>query len=310
MKQTKKKYKKNKHTQKVNIHIGGKKQRTHKKHYAYKNNFKKLNCSPSKKLKFTCYSPRSLIKLKNEWNKDFPDKKIYSNDPYTIWNKLKNFLDKKCTNEKCWLSQSFISDNLDKNLTKNTFAPSAPPTWKKNPNEWLNSIDINNVMHQYEEKYPDFKFIGPSPIDFDKKKLFGQCVWNDLCNFSVKNYLNKGITKIGIILNTDPHYLSGSHWICLFVNLKKRFIYYFDSNADATPKQVKTFIQKVKNQANKINIKLDEYVNKTEHQKSDTECGMYVLYIITELLKHNKNPNFKERIPDKDMENLRKIFFN
>ena len=306
MKQTKKYYKK---TGKIKMYKGGKKHNTRKKHQTHKK-FKKLNCSPSKKLNFTCYSPNSLIKLKNEWNKDFPDKKIHSNDPYVIWNKLKHFLDKKCNNEKCWLSQSFISDNLDKNLTKNTFAPSAPPTWKKNPNEWLNSIDLNNVMHQYEQKYPEFKFIGPSPIDFDKKKMFGQCVWNDLCNFSVKNYLNKGITKIGVILNTDPHYLGGAHWICLFINLKKRFIYYFDSNADKTPKQVKTFIEKVKTQANKLGITLDEFVNKTEHQKSDTECGMYVLYIITELLKSNSYPNFKERIPDNKMEKLRKIFFN
>ena len=126
--------------------------------------------------------------------------------------------------------------------------------------------------------------------------MFGQCVWNDLCNFSVKNYLNKGITKIGIILNTDPHYLGGSHWICLFINLDKKFIYYFDSNADKTPQQVRVFIDKVKKQANKVDIKLEEFINQTEHQKSDTECGMYVLYIITELLKNNNYPNFKERI--------------
>ena len=289
---------------------GGKTRKSHKKHRTHKKKFKNLNCSPNKKLQYTCYSPSSLIKLKNEWNKDFPDKKIYSNDSYEIWIRLKQLLDEKCDNEKCWLSQSFISDNLDKNLSHNTFAPNAPPTWKKNPNEWLSSIDLNNVMHQYENKYTNFKFIGPSPIDFDKKKMFGQCVWNDLCNFSVKNYLNKGITKIGIILNTDPHYLGGSHWICLFINLEKKFIYYFDSNADKTPKQVRAFIDKVKKQANKLDIKLEEIINQTEHQKGDTECGMYVLYIITELLRHNKYPNFKERIPDKSMEKLRKIFFN
>ena len=208
------------------------------------------------------------------------------------------------------MKQKFISDNLDNNLTKFTFAPNAPSTWKKNPNEWLNSEDINNVMNQYEKKYTDFKFIGPSPIDFDKKKMFGQCVWNDLCHFNVKSYLDKGIYKIGIILNTDPHYLSGAHWICIFINLSKEFIYFFDSNADATPKQVRSFLDRVKKQAKHSNIDLKEYINKTEHQKSDTECGMYVLYIITNLLKNNSYPTFTERIPDKEMEKLRKIFFN
>ena len=33
-------------------------------------------------------------------------------------------------------------------------------------------------MKQYESKFKYFKFIGPSPIDFDKKKHFGNCVWN------------------------------------------------------------------------------------------------------------------------------------
>lgn len=272
--------------------------------------FKKLNCSPSKKLDFTCYSPKSLIKLKEEWNKNNKNKQIYSNDPFTIWSALKNNLEKTCNNERCWLMQNFISNNLDKNLLKYTFAPKAPATWKQNPNEWLNSLDITNVMQQYEKQYPNFKFIGPSPIDFDKKKMFGQCVWNDLCHFSLNNYLNKNITKIGIILNTDPHYLSGAHWICIFINLNKKFIYYFDSNADTTPKQVKVFINKVKKQAKNLGINLQEYINKTEHQKSDTECGMYVLYIIIQLIKSNSNPNFSDRIPDKEMEKLRKIFFN
>ena len=76
------------------------------------NKFKKLNCSPSKKLNFTCYSPNSLIKLKEEWNKDNKHQKIHSNDPYIIWSTLKQYLEKTCHNEKCWLSQKFISDNL------------------------------------------------------------------------------------------------------------------------------------------------------------------------------------------------------
>ena len=44
--------------------------------------------------------------------------------------------------------------------------------------------------------------------------------------------------KLGIILNTDPHNKSGEHWISMFVNIKKRFIVYFDSNGNEAPKQV------------------------------------------------------------------------
>jgi len=285
--------------------------RKYKKKQKYtKKAFKYLNCSPTKKLSFSCYSPANLLKLKREWNKDHPDKKIHTNNTYNIWKALKQHMKTNCNNERCWLKQNFISDNLDTSLTKYTFAPSAPPTWNKNPNEWLNSNDIINVMKQYEKKYRNFKFIGPSPIDFDKKKMFGQCVWNELCNFNLKNLLHNGITKIGIILNTDPHYLSGAHWICIFINVDKNYIYYFDSNADRTPRQVRTFLNKVSSQAKQLDINLKEYINKIEHQKGDTECGMYVLYIITTLLKTNNLPYFNKRISEKEMEYLRKIFFN
>jgi len=275
-----------------------------------KKTIKKLNCSPNKKLDFTCYSPKSLIKLRNKWNLENKDKQIKSNDLYIIWNTLNKYLQDTCSNEHCWLSKEFISNDLDSTLSKNTFAPFAPPTWKKNPNEWLSSVDINKVMHQYENKYKNFKFIGPSPIDFDKKKTFSQCVWNDLCHFSIKKYKDEGINKIGIIFNTDPHHLSGSHWICLFINLENKFIYYFDSNADTIPKEVNKLIRKIKRQAKSLNIDLKEIINKTTHQRSNTECGMYVLYIIISLLKNKECPNFTDRIPDKEMEKLRKIFFN
>ena len=286
--------------------------KTHKKKLKKnkKQTIKKLNCSPHKKLDFTCYSPSSLIKLKNKWNLKNKDKQINSNDLFVIWSSLNKHLKNSCSNERCWLSKEFIANDLDSTLNKNTFAPLAPPTWKKNPNEWLSSIDINKVMHQYENKYKNFKFIGPSPIDFDKKKLFGQCVWNELCHFSIKKYKNKGIDKIGIILNTDPHHLGGSHWICLFINLENKFIYYFDSNADPTPNEVKKLIKKIKRQAKSLNIDLNEIINKTTHQRSNTECGMYVLYIIITLLKNKECPYFNERIPDKEMEQLRKILFN
>ena len=272
---------------------------------------KVLNCSPGKSHSFTCYSSRSLNKIKNLWNKRHPDTKITSNNPREIWDTLKNKLLNVCNTEKCWLNQSFMQNNLDPELKNYTFAPIAPKIWKKNPNEWLNSMDINNVMKQYEHEYPSFTFIGPSPIDFDKKKLFGQCVWNELCNFDLKKLIKNGKNKIGIVFNTDPHYLEGSHWICMFIDVKKNYIFYFDSNADKTPDEILEFVDKVKKQADELGIKLKYYENKIEHQKTDTECGMYVLFVITQLLQNKMSPEmFKKRISDKDMEDLRKVFFN
>ncbi len=272
--------------------------------------YKKLNCSPKSQYSFSCYTKKNIYKLKSNWNRSNKNNKITSTDPYKIWIDLKNKLSNDCTNEKCWLDQSFMIKNKNKLLENYTFAPNAPDTWNSNPNEWLNSDDIIKVMRQYEFKYPKFKFIGPSPIDFNKRKTFGQCVWDDLCKFQLGNYIKNNITNIGIILNTDPHYLGGAHWICIYINIDKNFIYYFDSNADTTPKEVNEFIKKVIDQANQLNITLTKYTNTITHQEGDSECGMYVLYIIISLLRSNKIPNFKKRIPDKYMEKLRKILFN
>jgi hypothetical protein len=276
-----------------------------------KNNSKQANCAPKNSLDYTCYSSKSLNKLKSLWNKKHQENKIRTNNSKKIWNKLKKNLSKTCKSERCWLTQEFISNDLDNELKNNTFAPNAPSTWKKNPNEWLNSNDINKVMKQYEEAYPEFDFIGPSPIDFNNKKLFGQCVWNELCKFNLKSYIKKGKSKIGIIFNTDPHYLGGAHWICMFIDIKKKYLFYFDSNADATPQEIIKFTHTIRDQAAALGIKLKYFKNTTEHQKSDTECGMYVLYIITELVKGKKNPDsFEKRVPDKNMVALRKILFN
>ena len=77
-----------------------------------------------------------------------------------------------------------------------------------------------------------------------------------------------------------------------------------------TPKEIEVFIDRVIKQGKQLNIDLKKIVNTTEHQQSNTECGMYVLYIIPNLIEKKHCPTFDKRIPDRKMEQLRKIFFN
>jgi len=271
--------------------------------------FKKLNCSPKSEFKFSCLNSETLLKMRNIWNKNF-NKKINSNNPKQIWKFLKNNI-KNCNNEKCWIDTLFKNKNKTYKLKKNLFAPVSPITWKKNKTEWLSSIDITNVMDQYEKKYPNFKFLGPSPIDFDLKKSFNQCVWNEICKFNLKNYLQKGKSKIGIIFNTDPHYKGGAHWVCLFIDLELKYIYFFDSTGDDPQNEIQKLVKKIQQQANNLNINLKYLQNKTQHQKGDTECGIYVLVAIILLLKRKREPkDFNIRIPDKKMIEVRNILFN
>ena len=201
------------------------------------NDFIKVKCSAgSSDNEFTCYDSNSLNKLKTLWNARHPDAKITNTSDRGIWNSLKGNMSDVCNSEKCWLRQQFTKNKLSPELASYTFAPSAPSMWIKNPNEWLSSVDIEKVMQQYERKYPNFEFIGPSPIDFDKQHSDNQCVWNELCNFQISNLLTRNKSQIGMIFNTDPHYMDGSHWISLFVDTQKKYIIYFDSTGESVPK--------------------------------------------------------------------------
>tara|TARA_Y100000389_G_scaffold78668_1_gene75446 strand:+ start:9712 stop:10554 length:843 start_codon:yes stop_codon:yes gene_type:complete len=276
------------------------------------NTIKTYNCAPNNKTKkkYSCYDGKSLQKLKKWWNIRHPDSKIKSKKSKIIWNNLNQRLHYLCSNERCWLKQEFVKNNITPKMKYDTFTPDAPISWSKNINEWLSSTDIQKIMNQYEKKYTHFEFIGPSPIDFDKKLLYGECVWNELCNFSLKNLLTKNKTQIGIIFNLDPHYKSGSHWVSLFVNVPKKYIHYYDSTGEKQPKEVTLLMDKIKYQANVLNIHLKQYVNKTEHQMHNTECGMYSLYFIIQTLE-GKDPSYftNTNIKDKEMEILRNKYF-
>jgi len=277
-----------------------------------KKKFKKVNCGPSTKKKYSCFSDKSLYKLKKFWNIKHPDIPIKTNNTYLIWKFLKKNLN-ICESEKCWLKQNFIKNNLDTKLLNYTFAPKAPNIWKKNKNTWLSSVDIEKVMKQYEYAYPNFAFIGPSPIDFDTRKLFNSCVWNELCNFNLENYIKNKKTLIGIIFNIDPHYKGGSHWVAMIIDIKKQIIFYFDSTGLKSQKEVKILVDRIKEQGKKLKINFKYMENAPfEHQEGDTECGIYTLYFIIEILKKSKNYKFFKnvKILDSEMEGYRKIYYN
>merc|ERR1711871_369584 len=218
-----------------------KKTRKHHKHNKHHDddNYKKLKCSPDKHNKsYSCYNNENLEKMRVLWNARHPDKLIKTNDSKEIWNQLKRNIGSSCNKESCWLKQKFMEGNVSKDLLNYTFSPLSPDSWKQNKNEWLSSEDILKVMKQYERFYKCFDFIGPSPIDYDTHKLYGECVWEELCKFNLSHQIKKGKNKIGIIFNTDPHTKGGEHWICLFINIKKKYIIYFDSVGNYTPKQI------------------------------------------------------------------------
>jgi hypothetical protein len=274
----------------------------------------KESCSPKKKgdqLSFTCYTSEALFKLKKVWNVRHPDQIIKSNKPREIWEKLREFTKNTCSTESCWLRHQCIKNDLDKSMWDNNFAPYSPKNWSKNPQEWLTSTDIQKVMAQWEKAYPNFIFIGPSPINYDEHLAFNECVWEELCKFSLMNYRKQGVTKIGVIFNLDKHYQPGSHWVALFIDGEKKKIYYFDSYGDDIPSHIDKFSKEVSRQSEIMGEKYEIIISKNRHQYGNSECGMYSLFFLVQLLQGTSHATFeKYRIPDKKMIELRKKFFN
>jgi hypothetical protein len=239
--------------------------------------FKKAQCAPKtgaddELQKYSCYSEKDLIKMKDLWNARHRDMPISDSIPRDIWQSLKTKMENACHTEACWLKQKFMENNLNnEELSTYTFAPKSPEKWKENHNTWLNSSDIEKVMKQYEHTYPCFRFIGPTPIDFDTHLYDKQCVWEELCNFD----LNSNGTRM-------PKEIKA---FCERVIKQARFV--------------------------GLELTLDQNAP-FSHQEGNTECGMYSLYLIITLLKERHNYNFFKttRISDKAMENMRDRYYN
>ena len=292
---------------------GGKNKSRKKRASHVSKEFERLKCGPVQENYFTCYDNDTLHKLRDGWNARHPDARIETNDPKEIWTALKQRFGGMCRNEACWMKQIMGTDPAA--VADDTFAPEAPKSWIRDPDEWLSSEEIENVMKQYEDKFPAFEFLGPSPSDYSAPKVAGVCVWEELCNFSLKKYVDSGTHKIGVIFNTDPHTEDGAHWVSLFINIdaNNNYIFFFDSTGDRPQKEIREFIKTVTQQGRALGIRFKYHENRKEHQKRNTECGMYALFMIVNLIEGTRTPEEfmqGDRIPDSHMLEFRKEYFN
>ena len=302
---------------KYNKNFNSKIRKKNYKNVTLKKHFVKLNCSPKNKnthKNYTCFSNADIYKLQNMWNVRHPDRPIKTKNTKKIWILLKEYYATICNKETCWVRQMTKNSKQEQELL-DAFAPESPKEWKKNPNEWLSSIDILQVMNQYEKKYKCFDFLGPSPIDYDTHKLYGKCVWEELCHFNLAKHLQQQHNKIGVIFNLDPHYKGGSHWVSLFINIKNKTIFFFDSTGEQIPNQINKFVDTVIEQGKQlptpINFKFDQNYP-VEHQYGNTECGIYSIFFIIHMLEDKITGHYLKTniLKDDYIENFRKIYYN
>lgn len=271
-------------------------------------------CSPSKRRKFSCFSKKSLIKLTKAYNKHNNENLNLSLSTDLLWQNLNKHLKQICENDLCWLDQDFVKQNLNNNDFLDEFRPQKPKEWYQNPNAWLSTLDIDNVMNQYQQKFKKFKYLGTVPMDFDKKSFTGSCVVSDICKFNLENEYKNGFNKFGVVFNLDKSHQSGSHWVCMFVDLKLEKIYYWDSYGMAPSKEVLDLGKKIEKQALKLNKKMKLYINNYRHQFGNSECGIYCLWFLIRLLESKNsfktyNQIIKKKVKDSIMQKNRDVLF-
>jgi hypothetical protein len=262
----------------------------------------------------SCMSLEILIKMAEFYNKDNNDKIKMSRILETLnpgkykrylVREFKRRLDKVCDNQKCWIKQSFMKklDPLLKNeMITNSFRPKGP----EGKFEWLNTLNINDVMKQYEIKYNNYKYLGTVPIDFD-----------DLPELQIKNLdfddlYNNEKYKLGIIFNLDEHYKGGSHWVGAYADLKEGKVYYFDSYGIPPEKRIRKLLRRISNFIIKKNNKtpIIDY-NDVRNQYGGNACGIYSISFILRMLRDNDFDKIKKNpIKDNEINKCREYYFS
>lgn len=297
-----------------------------KKHFSLHNKIKNLTsvknkskkkalyCSPKYSGTFTCFDKKTLVNIANHLNKNkFNSNYInINNNKELLWNSIKNSFHNICNSEICWLKQPIVKQikSIDIN---SIFRPEMPREWLDNDREWLSTIDIEKVINQYKDKYSDFEFIGPVPIDFDSKHPYGGCIVDELCNIDIKKMIKNNKTKLGIVFNLDPHDKPGSHWVSLFSDFIKGQIYYYDSYGTKPPLEVNNLMNKLESQIYNhpdTSNNIDKTHNKIRHQYMDSECGVYSMQFIINLLE-NKSFDYicNHPVHDNDMNKNRFVLY-
>lgn len=281
-------------------------------------------CSPRAEANYktskTCYTKNQLETIADNYNAvSIPKAKVDTNTSKAIL--LKNLKTKLTQTEDKWIHLDFMKATKTKlrNELIEQFRPTKPKAWYANNHMWLNTLDIANVMKQYESRYKTYKFFGVYPIDFSHKYDGVNCISKEICNFNLNRFLRSGYKQCGLILNLDKHFEPGSHWVSVYCGLHPSLpnfgCYYIDSNATHAPKEVLELVHMMHEQVKrhfslKISAKFEIEQNTKRFQFKNTECGMFSMYFITEFLQRKKFRDIiKTNVDDDKVHKFRDIFY-
>ena len=278
--------------------------------------FQKSHCSPVNNESIISCIPDELLGeiYTILYKKGPPSSKI------KIHKSISKKLSGKCKDELCWTTIHEIEKGLtptEYDRLLDSFRPLMPDNWGAGKSSWLNNKNIDDVMEQYSKKFQRFKYCGAIPIDYNVKTEHG-CVNEYLCKLNVSKTM-EDYDKLGIVFNTDPHDKSGEHWFSVLVDFKGNYddkipsIFVYDSVGikKKLPPKIVELVNDISGQFNRLHNQVMNLIyNDIDHQRGNTECGIFSLYFLIQMLENNSLKDYLLLNPtDKDMKEYRNHFF-
>ncbi|AEQ33438.1 thiol protease [Acanthamoeba polyphaga mimivirus] len=245
-------------------------------------------CAPNRKYDSgnkTCFTLEQLVEMAGAYNRHITKEKLkpnmnnlYTNailipikqDKTFLLKELKKRFETVCKNDDiCLTQQAFMNEIVDEmrdEISEYTFRTNGP----NNSKEWLSTKNIDEIMKQYEKKYPNFKFLGAVPLNCDEISFCS------LFNIDFNQYFEQGINYLGIIFNHDRLGEPGSHWVSMFIDINNGKLYFCDSAGKPPIGNIHTIIKKFTDfYKRKTGKNIIYKYNNRSYQKDNSECGVY-----------------------------------
>jgi hypothetical protein len=260
---------------------------------------KQSECAFSKEQGTVC-SPKQII---DTMAKFLDIKKV--DDHVEIVNKMKE--QTGCNSESCIFKDpkflQFAKLSKNKHLLDEFFKPTGPATHFG----LLSNFNIDEVLDQLCERFPNFLHIPFQMRDFEK-------VGSELARVDLAKEFRNGKQCFGVVLNTDWSSGLGIHWYCLFGEKKhdKIHLEYFNSSGKEPLPETQAWLQKTKHYLTKeMQIPVEiKYSTGIQFQNDEHSCGVYCLMYLWLRLEGVNNEWFNtENFNDAFMHKARKVLF-
>lgn len=202
-----------------------------------------------------------------------------------------------CGSEACLYTSPYVES---KGELDERFKPAGP--WQSR--DWLSNSNIDQVLDMYVSRFPRTLHVPFQMIDFPE---YG----GDLAATDWKR-VAKRYNSVVCVVNTDRRGGAGKHWVCVYVDVPGCTVEYFDSAGQPPPDMVVTWLTGAAIQLGDAlgEPTRDVLVTSMQHQRGESECGVYCLFYIVARLAGVPYRFFEHtRVPDSDMEAFRAHLF-